>query len=266
MWLDPINIINLPFFRIYIFDTISSTNDIAKAFKKDVLVSPSPYPIPVFIANSQSSGRGRRGKKWVSSNGNLYVSFLFHSLPLPFLRLSELSFVLGIALFETVHFFTKNSNKIQLKWPNDLLIQNKKAAGILLETDSNGTELPWVIGGVGLNIISSPQELSYPTTCLQDILGKKVPPPSPLLILEILCQKLILLLIPFLEENTFEFIRKKWLSYAAFLNKKIAITTENITLTGIFEDLDEKGALILNMGKEKRIVSSGDIFFYESND
>ncbi len=265
MWQEPKEIISFPPFTIYVFDVLPSTNDIAHSFKKIFPLS-SLYPIPVFWAKSQDKGRGRMERTWASPPGNLYASFLFCPDSLPFQRFAELSFLLGAALCQTLQSFVQNSCNIQLKWPNDVLLQGRKGAGILLETDMSLKEPSWVVGGIGVNLISSPTKNIYPTTCLQDILGKEsLSCPTPLAFLQKLCQEIESFCVPYFEEKDFDFIRKKWLTYAAFLNQEVTITIENRTLKGIFEGLDKTGALILNMGTEKRIVSSGDVFFYEGN-
>lgn len=265
MWQEHKNIISYPPFIIYAFETLSSTNDIAYSFRKEFPLSPL-YPIPVFWAKSQYKGRGRMERTWESPKGNLYVSFLFCPPSLPFQRFSELSFLLGVALCQTLQFFISNKDDIRLKWPNDLLLREKKAGGVLLETDISLKNPSWVIGGIGMNLMSFPTLSKYPTTCLQDILQKDhISTPSSLEFLQKLCQEIEILCVPYFEEGSFDPIRKKWLANAAFLNQEIIVSIDGHAIKGIFEGLDKSGALILNTRSEKRIVSSGDVFFYEGS-
>lgn len=125
---------------------------------------------PLWIrAQTQSKGRGRRGRGWTSQQGNLFASGLF---PLPETPLAgaQLGFAAALSIADTVRCYAPDAN-ISLKWPNDVLVDGAKISGILLETGtSHGAQ--WVIVGIGLNLLSNPTDTPYPVTHLLEHISK----------------------------------------------------------------------------------------------
>ena len=117
-------------------------------------------------AKEQTAGRGRRGRTWESLDGNLYLSLILRP-EVSLQKAAQLSFVAAVALFDALGNVSDPGHQIHLKWPNDVLLQEKKVAGILLETESNcnGT-LDWVVLGIGLNVAHFPRETTFPATSL----------------------------------------------------------------------------------------------------
>ena len=152
-------------FKIFKFKKVKSTNKTAIRIIKN-----SNYKYGMVIAESQTMGKGRYGKKWISYNGNLFVSF-FHELKNINVNISDLTKI-NCSLVKKLltNYYKKN---ITFKKPNDLLIQKKKISGILQETVSIlGSK--FLIVGIGINIIKSPNIKNYPTTNLLEIVGKKI--------------------------------------------------------------------------------------------
>ena len=151
--------------KIKKFKKVKSTNDIAlKLIKKNLADS------MIIISEQQTNGRGRIGKKWVSKKGNLFIS-LFFKFDQKKINFRQYSILNAIILKKII---SKNiSKKIIIKWPNDLLINKLKFCGILQEVIKfNG--FYFLIVGIGLNTNVAPQNKSFQSTCLKNILKKKI--------------------------------------------------------------------------------------------
>ena len=124
----------------------------------------------MIIADKQTSGRGQYGKKWISYNGNLFVSF-FYELGNLTVSLKQITKINCLLVKKLLSIYYKK--KIIFKKPNDLLINKKKICGILQETLIK-LDKKYLIVGVGVNLIKSPYIKNYPTTNLKELLNKKV--------------------------------------------------------------------------------------------
>jgi BirA family biotin operon repressor/biotin-[acetyl-CoA-carboxylase] ligase len=124
----------------------------------------------MIIANKQTSGRGQYGKKWISYNGNLFVSF-FYKFDHLTVSLKQITKVNSLLVKKLLSIYYKK--KITFKKPNDLLIDKKKICGILQEKISKLNK-KYLIVGIGINLIKNPNLKNYPTTNLSELLNKKV--------------------------------------------------------------------------------------------
>ena len=152
-------------FKIFRFKNVESTNNSAIRIIKN-----SNTDYGMIIANEQKRGRGRYGKKWISYNGNLFVSF-FYRLDHLNVSLKKISKINCLLVKKLLSIYYKN--KIILKKPNDLLINKKKICGILQEKISKLNKR-YLIVGIGINLIKNTNLKKYPTTNLSDLLNKKV--------------------------------------------------------------------------------------------
>jgi len=152
-------------FRIFRFKKVKSTNNTAIRIIKN-----SNLECGMIISEIQKSGRGQYGKKWISYKGNLFVSFFFklENLTASLKQLTKLNCLLIKKLLSTYY-----KKKIVFKKPNDLLIDKKKICGILQETLSKFNKR-YLIVGIGINLIKSPNIKNYPTTNLHELLNKTV--------------------------------------------------------------------------------------------
>ena len=147
------------------YQQVNSTNDTAislikKNFSKPTLVT----------SEKQNKGRGRVGKKWISKKGNLFISifFKFDNRKINFKQLAILNaFLLRKIISTTI------SKKIKIKWPNDLFLNKRKFCGILQEVIKFDT-FYYLIVGIGVNTNVAPQNKSFKSTCLKNILNKKI--------------------------------------------------------------------------------------------
>jgi len=147
------------------FKIINSTNDLAIRIIKN-----TNNKSGIIIAEKQKKGRGQYGKKWTSFKGNLFVSVFFPINKIQ-LSLKELSKVNCLLVKRLISDFYKG--KISIKNPNDLLINSKKISGILQETLSKSGET-FIVVGIGINLIKSPNIKNYPTTNLLDLTNVKI--------------------------------------------------------------------------------------------
>lgn len=241
-------------YRIVRFDEIDSTNQEALRLA-DAGVRVDTW----VVAKTQTSGRGRRNRHWVSEPGNLYSSLLVF----PRCELSEaggLAFVTGLAILRACAELAPDlAADFKLKWPNDLLYRKKKIAGILLESSGNREFGSYaLVIGCGVNCAHHPAETVYETTDLQsegaDINNDHL--------FEAYTHHFDTLRRVWQEGAGFAQIRNLWLIHAAGLKAKIVVRLPNEELTGLFEDIDSSGQLVLLMenGSRKRI-SAGDVFF-----
>ena len=144
---------------------INSTNDIAINLikKKNVRAG-------FVLTEKQKKGRGQRGKKWISYRGKLFFSFFF-SLENIDLTLKQLTIINTNLIIKLITLYYKK--KIKVKLPNDILINKKKVCGILQETvQKNG--IKYLIVGIGLNLVKSPNIQGYPTTNLYELTKAKI--------------------------------------------------------------------------------------------
>ncbi len=149
-------------------DTIGSTNDEALARAR----AGAPHGTAV-TARAQTQGRGRQGRAWHSPPGeNVYLSIILR-LPIAPAAAPPLTLAVGVAVCETVR---RLAGRASLKWPNDVLIEGKKVAGILTETSTRGAELDAVIVGIGVNVATTsfPPELAVLATSLTIAAGHPI--------------------------------------------------------------------------------------------
>jgi BirA family biotin operon repressor/biotin-[acetyl-CoA-carboxylase] ligase len=152
-------------FKIFRFKKVESTNNSAIRIIKNTNTE-----YGMIIANKQTSGRGQYGKKWISYNGNLFVSF-FYKFDHLTVSLKQITKVNSLLVKKLLSIYYKK--KITFKKPNDLLIDKKKICGILQEKISKLNK-KYLIVGIGINLIKNPNLKNYPTTNLSELLNKKV--------------------------------------------------------------------------------------------
>jgi BirA family biotin operon repressor/biotin-[acetyl-CoA-carboxylase] ligase len=238
--------------RLLSLDAVSSTN--AEAFARARAGERGPLWI---TARRQTAGRGRRGRAWVSEPGNLYASLLLTD-PAPPQRAAELSLVAALAVHDAlVECAAMLGPQLKLKWPNDVLCDGAKLAGILVEGESLPGRPLVVVIGIGVNCARHPANAAYPATSLAAA-GVLVTP-------ETLAQALIRTMAARLSEwergENFAAIRAAWLRRAAGLGAPARVRLPERELEGVAETLDETGRLVLRLadGRLERIAA-GEMF------
>lgn len=202
-------------------------------------------------ADIQTAGRGRRGRSWTSPKGNLYLSVLVEA---PQARAGQVGFAAALALLEAIEGnVEKNLPALRCKWPNDLLYDGAKVAGLLLEAVPNRDQ---VVVGLGVNLV--PIEVADAVYPVGDLAEYAIEPGD---LAERVCESFN----RWLETWTtvgFAPLRRAWLERATGLGETIIVRLPNDQLDGTFDGLAEDGALLLNQGERGvRTVSAGDVFF-----
>ena len=241
-----------PFFDLIALDAVTSTNDEAVG-----LAVAGAGTGTLVWARTQSKGRGRRGRSWSSPEGNLYLSLILRP-GREARRAAGLAFLAAIAIGEGIAPLIPASVAIRYKWPNDVLLNGRKVAGVLLES-SLGPKggLDWLVIGVGVNVESFPEGTGYPATSL---VAEGAEGLGPACVLEGFCQAFLSAYERWRDEG-FAGVRARWLARAAGIGERIEVRLDDETLSGIFAGLDGAGALILRRaGEEDRRISAGDVF------
>lgn len=230
---------------LQLFDTLDSTSLEAK--RRIEAGENGPRWI---VALTQTAGYGRRGRGWEQRTGD-FAGTLFFKPESAGENLGQVSFIVALAL-AAVFDEIAPPKKIKLKWPNDILLDGKKCAGILLE--NLGAHLAI---GVGVNIVTAPRDAPYPTARLMDFTEA---PPDPSNFAAALDAHFWRVYGNW-RSLGFEPIRQQWLARAAGVGEEITVRLPNETLTGVFAGLDETGALVLRSAAGKRTIAAGEVFF-----
>ena len=234
------------------YTTLPSTQD-----KLRKILDETPHLNEGFAicAEEQSSGRARHGRKWEDGKGNLFISFLLRpEKDRSFC--SQLSLIVGISLVEVIKDQINLNCNIILKWPNDVLLYNKKCAGILLEAmDIEQQEYPVIIVGVGVNISSAPIEMS---ACLNGYMNDLI-----------VIDRFKASFFSIFENNYqrwkkfgFKVFKSCFLDYTYPKGSRIGVKIAKNSITGEFIDIDEVGNLKLLCDRTQKVrkISSGDVF------
>jgi BirA family biotin operon repressor/biotin-[acetyl-CoA-carboxylase] ligase len=254
-------------FRLEAFDSVGSTN--ALALERAQLGDPGKLWI---VAKEQLAGRGRRGRPWTTQAGNLAATLLLVGRWQAGLA-ATLGFVAGLSLSDALDAVAPSArisvgmdgagdgtarNRFELKWPNDVLADGGKIAGILLESLVLPDGRFAVAIGIGVNVVAHPQDVAYPTISLH-ALGASCE-----------AETLFLALSDAWVENSacwnkgrgLPAIRRRWLERAAGLGSEVAVRVEGEVVRGIFETIDEECRFVIRgrSGAAMRIAA-GDVHF-----
>lgn len=216
-------------YKLISFDKIPST----QTYALDLIANGRAGDHVAIMAEAQSAGRGRYKRKWVSHHGNLYVSFIYEIEE----RDPKLSYTVAVAIAETLISF---GIKATIKWPNDILIDNKKVSGTLTEYSGN-----YVVVGIGINIKSNPTVQDYQTTKLDNYV--KVEKSDVL--------KRLMNNLDKWRKKDFADVRARWMGLATGLKGKVKYRGDTVDLIGI----NENGALTLRKGAEYFLTYGDEI-------
>lgn len=234
---------------------IDSTN--AEGFRRAATLAGPAW----IIAGMQTAGRGRRARPWTSPQGNFHGTLVLKPTEPPE-TVALRSFAAALALRDALVALTGLPDSFTLKWPNDVLCNGGKLAGILLESQGLNGPAPVLCIGIGVNLIAAPD--------VSQVEGGAVPPVS-------LLQETGLRITPaaFLDslapayaawEATFSTqgfapLRAAWLAHAARLGETIRARTGNDTREGVFQTIDSAGNLILRMAHGPVAIPAAEVFF-----
>ncbi|WP_170364471.1 biotin--[acetyl-CoA-carboxylase] ligase [Ruegeria arenilitoris] len=217
---------------------------------------------PVWImAHHQTAARGRRGRAWSNPQGNLAATLLLRPEGNPE-QAALRSFVAALALFDACVSVTGRAQGFALKWPNDVLLNGGKLAGILLESTGQGRDVSHLAIGIGVNLADAPdpetveQGALRPVSLLSET-GAQVSAEDFLTELADAYAKLETQFVTY----GFEPIRKAWLARAAKLGEVITARTGASETVGTFETVDAGGNLVLNTAKGRVSIPAADVYF-----
>jgi BirA family biotin operon repressor/biotin-[acetyl-CoA-carboxylase] ligase len=240
-------------------DTIGSTN--AEALSHARKGAAGPLWI---VAREQTAGRGRRGRAWETPDGNLAASLLL-TVDLPRQTAATLGFVAGLALNAAVTEVAPSiavkvgvdgldepAARLTLKWPNDVLADGAKLAGILLEVEELTESRLAIVIGLGVNVAAAPEGLPYPTASLKGLEA----------LFAALSDAWVQFHLIWDGGRGLPDIRRLWLAQAAGLGAPVAVRLGERILRGKFETLDEEGRLIVLTDEGVRqAIAAGEVHF-----
>ena len=214
-----------------------------------------------FLALRQTAGKGRRARAWDSPPGNFYATLLLHPVEPPAV-VALRSFAAALALRQALVDLTGLPETFTLKWPNDVLLNGGKLAGILLESTATPQGIAHLAIGIGVNLIAAPDPSTLETGALRPVsllheTGLRLTP-----------ETLLAHLAPayshwerrFTTEG-FGPLRTEWLAHAARLGEPIRARTGQSTREGIFETIDPSGNLILRTPQGTVAIPAAEVFF-----
>lgn len=233
-------------------DEIESTNTELLAGKQQFKKNGT-----VFLAEKQIAGKGRKGRTWLSAKGlNLTFSILLTKETISELNVNHLNLISSLAVSMAIENLYQL--RTELKWPNDVLIDKKKVAGILIETSIKGKNVERVVIGIGINLnqIAFHGEFNLPPTSLKLELKDDIDREN--ILAEILNNFEELLFDLELKPKA---ILNEWRNKCQMIGDKITITENDKVKTGIFHDIDDDGFLLLKRADSIEKIHFGDVSF-----
>lgn len=262
-WLGPKA--SLRGYRLHGFDTVGSTNsEAARA------AAAGDVGDVWFAALGQTEGRGRRGRAWDTAHGNLAASLLVVPDAEPAVA-ATLGFVAGVALSQALSEVLPHGTvrvgidgaetadgRIALKWPNDVLADGAKLAGILLEAQKRPDDRMAIVIGFGVNVVAAPSGLPYPATSIRD-LGVDL---SAETIFAALSDCWVDCFENWDNGRGVAEVLERWRASAAGIGTEVAVNRGGDIVRGVFETVDDAGRLIVRANDNQRIViTAGDVHF-----
>jgi BirA family transcriptional regulator, biotin operon repressor / biotin---[acetyl-CoA-carboxylase] ligase len=256
-------------YRLRTYSSVGSTNAEAMVLGRGGELGPLWV-----VSKHQTAGRGRRGRAWSTSEGNLAGSLL-RPVAMPPAQAATLSFVAGLALEQALRTVAPALRlrsaadgasadggarpvRFELKWPNDVLADGAKLAGILLESESCGPEARIVVVGIGVNVTSAPADVPYPATSLAQ-LGYAV---SAEELFGTLSESWVEMEALWDEGRGMARIRELWLASTAGLGAPVAVQIGGSVFRGVFETIDEYGQMIIRTRDgRKQPIAAGEVHF-----
>ncbi len=234
------------------FEQIGSTQDEARRLAEDGAEEGT-----LVLAETQGAGRGRRGRHWLSPQGmGIYLSLILRPDLEPF-KIAQIPIVVGIGVCESISEIT--DLKPSIKWPNDVLLQRKKVAGILVEMSAEPERVNYIILGIGVNVNTPhsmfPDDLQQPATSLSELAGGDV---NRTTLLQTLLTNLEALYDEF-KLAGFVVFRERLLRWDQTIHSWVKITDSSGSFLGYVLDIDEDGALVVRDKQDKvRRILAGD--------
>ena len=240
--------------RIFRYERVASTQDKAKKFAGRGVAEGT-----VITAETQTHGKGRLGRRWVSPKGGIWLSIILRPEITP-MDVPKITIIASLAVAKAIAELTRL--EVKFKWPNDVLIRPipgiefKKVCGVLTEMVSEAGKVNYVITGLGINVNNRiPPTLQAEAISLKDVVGRNLPK-----------QKLFRKVLEKFNKYYLDFrkkrvgrILKEYKSKSAVLGKEVKIGCPDTVIEGKALDIDEYGALIVETEDGKKRVVAGDV-------
>ncbi len=236
---------------IHAYEELGSTNDRAKE-----LADEGAEHGEVVVAETQTAGRGRRGRPWVSPpHRNLYFSVVLRP-DLPPSRAPELTLVASVAVCDALRLAGVDAG---IKWPNDVLASGKKIAGILTELAAEPDRVHWVVIGVGVNVNARPED--FPAALRGEATSVLIErgQPAPRALFAAACLTALEEWVDRHDEQGFGAVRDAWRERNVTLGRQVSVRAGDRDVEGVAEDLDERGALLVRTRAGLERITSGDV-------
>lgn len=227
--------------NIQYFEETESTNIIARE------IAGSVEEGTVVIAESQTGGRGRMGRKWISPEGGIWLSIIIKPKIQP-LYASRITLLAGVSVAKTIRGYGLPA---KIKWPNDVLINGKKVCGILTEIEAEIDLIDFCVVGIGIDANvdteSFPEEFRETSTSLKKELGSEI---NRVEFVQKLLEEFESLYLKF-QKDGFSPVLEEWRNLSATIGEWVKITTQARTIYGEAIGVDSEGALVLETGDGK---------------
>lgn len=240
--------------QIETYEVLDSTN--AEARRRAEAGEAGPVWI---LAERQTAGRGRRGRDWSTGDGNLAITLLTTTAK-PAAEAAQVGFVAALAVHELAETCLGHG-AASLKWPNDLMVHGRKAAGVLIESGARPDGGLWLAVGIGVNLARYPTDVERPATAFSEHMAG--PAPAPRDAAEILARAFATWR-GIWEADGFPAIAAAWTERAYGLGQACEARISSGVLKGLAEGLEPDGSLRLRLeGGETTRITAGDVFFAE---
>lgn len=248
---------DLPLGGLRVFQSIGSTNDEGLAWASEGAADGS-----LVVADEQTSGRGRSGRPWYTPpSAALALSFVLRASEEAGAQAGRLAGLGALALTEACAGLGLSSN---IKWPNDILVRDRKVGGVLVESAWEGNVLGASIVGIGLNVLRAsvppPGEVLFPATCLEAEIGRPVDR-MPVL------RAVVSAFLRWREKLAGSEFLRTWESRLSFVGGSVVLTRDGqVPLTGTLAGLESDGGLRLRVGDQTVVVRVGELHLRPTND
>jgi len=233
-------------FNILYYPEVSSTMDMAKD-----LARKSCPDYTVVVAGRQTKGRGRLKRQWLSDDGGLYFTMVLRP-DIPVLLSSRVNFLASLTLARVLREMLQIDAAV--KWPNDILVDGRKISGMLSELEAETDRVLFISIGMGINVNNDPSVAEPGASSLKKITGREISK-------KMLLARFLAEFEKRLRKAEFENVISEWKKYTVTWNRRVKIVTHKEVSEGLAVDVEEDGALVLELadGTRKKIVY-GDCF------
>lgn len=243
--------------KVYYFDSVDSTQNFA------LNVSKNPDDAgAVIISETQTTGKGRLGRAWISPKGGIWLSVVLHP-SFDVAKITLMPLAAAVALSKAIYKTLKL--KTELKWPNDIVLRGKKVAGIIIDATIESNSVESVVLGIGINFKIDPKEIEKKIKTKENFYGvatllKKGNKIKPVQLVQTFLEELEKILIELSEGKTKSIITQ-WTKNSSTIGRKVTVSTQDGKFTGKAVKLDRDGSLIIKKNSRELKVTAGDIIY-----